>query len=83
VAPEHRRQGIGTALVRRVVRETEALGVQALHLYTPDKESFYARLGWSVIERPEYRGYPQVVMALPITGRAPGTSQVPDSAERP
>ncbi len=64
VAPEHRRQGIGTALVRRVIREAKTLRIQALHLYTPDKEPFYLRLGWSVIERTEYRGYPQVVMAL-------------------
>jgi len=69
VAPEHRRQGIGTALVRRVIREAETLGVQALHLYTPDQEPFYARLGWSMIERSEYRGYSQVVMALPIAGQ--------------
>jgi N-acetylglutamate synthase-like GNAT family acetyltransferase len=69
VASEHRRAGIGTALVRRVIREAETLDIPALHLFTPDKESFYARLGWSVIERPEYRGYPQVVMALSIVNR--------------
>jgi predicted N-acetyltransferase YhbS len=75
VATEHRRQGIGTALVRRVVQEAEALGVQALHLYTPDKEPFYACLGWSVIERTTYQSYPQVVMTLPIAGRPPGAGR--------
>ena len=64
VAPEYRRQGVGTALVQRVVHEARALGVDTLHLFTPDKEAFYARLGWSVIERTRYCGCQVVVMAL-------------------
>jgi GNAT superfamily N-acetyltransferase len=64
VAPEYRRQGIGTALVQRVVEEARTLGVDALHLFTPDKEGFYARLGWSVIERTRYRDCQVAVMAL-------------------
>jgi len=35
VAPEHRRRGIGAALVERVVQETRALGRPRLYLYTP------------------------------------------------
>lgn len=67
VAPQYRGQGIGTALVRRVIREAEALGTAKLYLYTtPDKGGFYARLGWSLIERTRYRGYQQIVMALQI-----------------
>lgn len=63
VAAEHRRQGIGSALVRRVSEEATALGVERLYLFTPDQERFYARLGWSKIGRCTYRGYPQVLMA--------------------
>jgi hypothetical protein len=37
-----------------------------LYLYTPDKEGFYSRLGWQVVERTSYRGYQQVVMSLPL-----------------
>jgi predicted N-acetyltransferase YhbS len=64
VAPEHRRQGVGTALVRRAVAEAERLGVEKLYLYTPDKERFYARLGWSVRERLQYRGWDTVIMQI-------------------
>jgi len=64
VAAEHRRQGIGSVLVRRVAQEATTLGVEKLYLFTPDQERFYAHLGWHVIERCTYRGYPQVVMAL-------------------
>jgi GNAT superfamily N-acetyltransferase len=69
VAPDHRRQGVGTALVRRVMREARTLDIPRLYLYTPDKESFYARRGWTVLERIQYRGYAQVVMALDVSAR--------------
>lgn len=64
VAPDHRRHGTGTALVRRVAEEAKGLGVEALYLFTPDKEGFYARRGWSVIERTRYRAHQIVVMSL-------------------
>jgi GNAT superfamily N-acetyltransferase len=67
VAPQYRGQGIGTALVRRVILEAETLGVARLYLFTtPDKNGFYARLGWSLIESTRYRGYQQIVMVLQI-----------------
>jgi GNAT superfamily N-acetyltransferase len=71
VVPEQRRRGVGTALVARVVQEARALDVETLYLYTPDKEAFYARRGWSVVERVTYRGYQVVVMALQVAARHP------------
>lgn len=62
VAPEHRRRGIGSVLVERVVDEARALGVDTLHLFTMDQEPLYARLGWSVLERGRYRDHDVVVM---------------------
>jgi predicted N-acetyltransferase YhbS len=70
VAPEHRGRGIGSALVQRIVAQARALGFEHLYLFTPDKERFYARLGWSVLERTTYRGYAQVVMVLHLAGQA-------------
>jgi GNAT superfamily N-acetyltransferase len=55
VAPEHRRRGVGAALVERVVREAQALGIRRLYLYTPGSGALYLRLGWSVRERTFYR----------------------------
>jgi GNAT superfamily N-acetyltransferase len=67
VAPEYRRKGIGTALVRRVIQEAARLDTTRLYLFTtPDKQRFYARLGWSLIEHTRYRGYQQIVMVLEI-----------------
>jgi len=62
VSPDHRQQGIGTTLVQRIIDDARALGVKRLHLYTPDKEQFYARRGWALVERTNYREIGVVVM---------------------
>ena len=80
VAPEYRGCGTGTALVRRAIQEAKALCIDTLHLYTPDRERFYARLSWSVIERTLYRGYQVVVMSLQISDRQEHGAQCNRSA---
>jgi len=67
VSPIYRSRGVGSALVHRVIKEAEALDVDALYVFTPDREGFYIRLGWSTVERTEYRGYEVAIMALEIT----------------
>ncbi|MCP4230028.1 MAG: GNAT family N-acetyltransferase [bacterium] len=62
VSPDFRKRGVGSALVARVEEEARALGVETLYLYTPDRESLYARLGWAVLERREYMGDAVVIM---------------------
>jgi GNAT superfamily N-acetyltransferase len=51
VTPAFRRQGVGSAVVQRIIAEARALDVETLYLYTADQQSFYARLGWSLRER--------------------------------
>jgi GNAT superfamily N-acetyltransferase len=63
VAPEFRGCGIGSALVRAVACEAASLGVHRLYLYTGrNRESFYAKLGWTVREYVEYKGRERVIM---------------------
>ncbi len=62
VSPDFRKRGVGSALVTRVEQEARDIGITTLYLYTPDRESLYARLGWAVRERREYMGGPVVVM---------------------
>ncbi len=66
VAPEFRRRGIASALVRRVVREAGDLGVPEVYLFTIGsmRERLYAGLGWKVIERPVYMGAVPVLMSI-------------------
>lgn len=62
VSPEHRRRGIGAALVRRVMAEAGRLSVPVLYLYTVHSEKFYARLGWSLQEHTTYRNQNIAIM---------------------
>ena len=69
VAPEFRRQGIGSALVRRVGEEARKLGHQNCYLFTPDRDAFYAQLGWRIHSREAYRGEIEIVMELDLSSR--------------
>lgn len=66
VAPQWRRRGIASALVRRVVAEAARLNVPELYLFTtgPWREGLYAGLGWKVIDRPIYLGVERVLMSI-------------------
>jgi GNAT superfamily N-acetyltransferase len=55
VKPQHRRCGVGAALVERVVEEASALAIPRLYLYTPGPGKLYAKLGWSVVEHTLYK----------------------------
>jgi predicted N-acetyltransferase YhbS len=66
VAAEKRQQGIGAALVQRLIREAAAVNVKRLYLYTPSQERFYSRLGWTVLERTKYAGKPAVIMTCKV-----------------
>jgi GNAT superfamily N-acetyltransferase len=68
VSPEFRDRGVGSALVTRVEQEARDIGVTTLYLYTPDRESLYARLGWVAIDRPVYMGETVVVMEKDVSG---------------
>jgi GNAT superfamily N-acetyltransferase len=63
IAPEFRGRGIGSRLSCHVVQHAAELGFEHLYLYTPSAETFYARLGWSVIEHTRYRDTDVVVMS--------------------
>ena len=66
VAPQFRRRGIASALVRRVIREAADLEVARLYLFTTGsmREALYYGLGWTVIDRPMYLGVERVLMAI-------------------
>lgn len=68
VAPDHRRQGIASALSERATEEAQALGFARAYLFTFDKQGFYRRLGWSTLEDTTFLGHPVTVMVRELAG---------------
>ena len=62
VVPERRRKGAGTILVRAIEDQARQRGFSRLYLYTTDAVGFYARLGWSVLDRTNWRGLDTALM---------------------
>lgn len=63
-----RSRGIGSLLVDAVEAAARGLGVETLYLFTPDKEHFYARMGWRTLECTEFRAETVVVMSKRLQG---------------
>lgn len=64
VHPEYRETGIGSKLVSHVMAMGERNNLDALYLFTPDKEGFYKRLGWSTIHNESYHNTDIVIMTF-------------------
>ena len=66
VAPEFRGQGIGSTLVLHVMEQARENMIERLYLFTPDREAFYARLGWKIFEKTSYLGYAVTIMCVDL-----------------
>ncbi|SDL19057.1 Acetyltransferase (GNAT) family protein [Franzmannia pantelleriensis] len=62
VPPEWRGRGIASSLVQRVEAEAREAGIAVFHLYTPDQQALYGRLGWEAVEERDYRGEAVTIM---------------------
>jgi predicted N-acetyltransferase YhbS len=63
VEPTRRREGVGAALVRAVLRRAQECGHQRIYLYTSGTlPKYYIRLGWRLVERLQYLGRERTVM---------------------
>ncbi|WP_136068607.1 GNAT family N-acetyltransferase [Modicisalibacter radicis] len=63
VLAEWRGHGVASRLVRRVEAEALANGIHHFHLYTPDQQALYRRLGWRDREALNYHGESVTVMS--------------------
>ena len=62
VRPAWRGRGIAAALLAEAERRAAAHRVEALYLFTPDAEAYYARLGWTAFDHGYTRGEEIVLM---------------------
>lgn len=84
VSPEWRGEGIGSAMVDRVVADATTLGFPRIHLLTTEAEGWYAPKGWRSLERRLCAGLPAVIMGLdlnPGSATFRGTRFAKDSIE--
>lgn len=75
VKQEHRRQGIGTQLVRALIARCSTNGIRAVELWTPENEeghSFYETLGFEKVDKP-LLGFAAVEQA---TRRGPNPQEI-------
>lgn len=63
VAPEFRKRGIASALVRAIEQHARDVGCDELYLYTVTAEPLYVKLGWTACDRFESNGEQFVLMA--------------------
>lgn len=61
VAPQYRRRGIGSRLVRAAMAAA-AKDFETIYLFTTSQEKLYAGLGWQRIATENYHNHPVVVM---------------------
>ena len=66
VKSKFRRQGVATALIRRIEAEAKSAGIARLFLYTPDAAELYRHLGWTIFEKCRYHGVDVVIMTKVI-----------------
>jgi GNAT superfamily N-acetyltransferase len=69
VPPAERGHGIGSALVTAVEERARTLGFDRLYLRTFDRQSLYARLGWSVVGHFREHGREEVIMTTVASHR--------------
>jgi len=63
VAPEFRKLGIASALVRAIEQHARNAGCRELYLYTVTAEPLYTKLGWTARDRFDSHGEKFVLMA--------------------
>ncbi len=63
VVPEHRRNGAGAVLVRAIEDQARQRGVSRLYLYTTAAAGFYAKIGWAMLDRTDWKGFDTALMA--------------------
>jgi predicted acetyltransferase len=77
VSPEHRRRGVGEALVRASLREMRQRG-DALSMLYSFRGDFYRRFGWGLVETPTMLSVPPALLPASEEARRVRRLRMPD-----
>ena len=56
VHPDHRGEGVGSALAAEIERIAAGLGYHRLHLFNPLSQGVFEKLGWKLLKTVQYGG---------------------------
>lgn len=68
VKKDKRNNGYGTKLVKRVLKEAKQHDFKKIYLFTPDKKTFYRKIGWKLYKHEEYRDEMVDIMEFVLQG---------------
>ncbi len=77
VSPDYRRRGVGEALVRASLRDMRQRGETMSMLYA-FRSDFYAKFGWSLVERTNLLSLPPSVLPASEESRRVRKARIPD-----
>ena len=77
VSPEHRRRGVGDALMRATLRELRQRGDALCMLYS-FRGAFYRRYGWGLVETPTMLSVPPALLPASDEARRVRRLRMPD-----
>ena len=64
VPQDYRGKGYGSKICQGIAMRAKSLNINELYLFTPDRYSFYEKLGWKLINIEEERGKEVYLMKL-------------------
>jgi N-acetylglutamate synthase-like GNAT family acetyltransferase len=67
VDEKYRHNGVGEALVKKVIEEARRLEVKKIYLLTPDRQHYHERFGFQTVFQENYYGEMESVMTLDLT----------------
>ncbi len=77
VSPEHRRRGVGDALIRAALRDMRQRG-DALSMLYSFRGDFYRRFGWGLVETPAMLSVPPALLPASDEARRVRRLRMPD-----
>ena len=77
VSPEHRRRGVGDALIRAALRDMRQRG-DALSMLYAFRGEFYRRFGWGLVEMPTLLSVPPALLPASDEARRVRRLRMPD-----
>ena len=66
VHPDHRGEGVATALVAEIEKIARQLGFTRIHVFNPISQGVFEKLGWSVLQTVQYGGKELAILVKDI-----------------